>query len=234
MINAALHGKLDCLGSEDALTAAVFGRLRYLDPTVLVEWLALARNYSQHGRIITTNTNEPLVEFWPAVKDTLRGKGTVEPDVVINFGIEVMIVEAKLWSPKSRIDEWDQLARQWHGVADHHGARARVTALLYVTSHVELPTAELDESAEALGVHSPNLWWLSWSALGPILERQIESGDRVSRLVAEDLLAYLRRANVLRFHGWRLAVPWGHNEYWRYRTHYWSDYSLQAPVWRYT
>lgn len=235
MIHAAFHGKLECLASEDALTAVVFGRLRYLPAHVLAQWLTSARNHVDLGRPFNPSREEPFVEFWPTVRDTLRGHGTVQPDVVVTFGTEVVIVEAKLWSSKSSVqDDTDQLARQWHGVSDHHGARVRVTALLYITPHVEVPKVELDESGRALGVHAPHLWWLSWSALAPILEHQIENGDRVSRLVAEDLLSYLRRANVLRFRGWRLALPWRRNECWRYRPHYWSSYAPSKPIWRYS
>lgn len=218
MIYAALHGKLDCLRSEDALTSVVFGRLRYLPPTVLGEWLATARNHRDSQRALASSSDEAFVEFWPTLKDTRRGQGIVQPDVVIAFGNEIMIVEAKLWSSKSAANDGsDQLAREWRAVTDHHGARARVTALLYVTRHVEPPVNELKESAEALEENGDHLWWLSWSSLAPILERQIEVGDRMTKLVGEDLLAYLRAANVLRFRGWRLALPWKRNECWCYR-----------------
>lgn len=234
MIHAALHSKLECLGSEDALTAAVFGRLRYLPERVLAQWLASASNHLDATRTLVTKDVEPVVEFWPTVKDTLRGQGTVQPDVVIVFGTEVVIVEAKLWSQKSPVDDdTDQLARQWHGIVDHYGPRMHVSALLYITPHVEPPRSELDESAVALGAHAPNLWWLSWSALALMLEIQIDDGDRASRLVAEDLLIYLRRAGVLRFRGWRLAPSWRRNECWRYRPQYWRDYTLARPIWRY-
>lgn len=231
MINAAIRGKLDCLGSEDALTAVVFGRLRYLEPAVLGEWFATARNHCESTRRLLVRNEDASIEFWPTLKDTLRGQGTVQPDVVIAFATEVMIVEAKLWSSKSGVkDGTDQLARQWSGVASHHGNRSTVSALLYVTPHVEPPTTELEESAIALGSQASSLWWLSWSSLAPILERQMEVGDRVSKLVAEDLLAYLREADVLRFRGWRMVRAWKH---WRYRNRYWTRFSPTNPRWRY-
>lgn len=93
MIHAALHGKLDCLGSEDALTCAVFTRLRYLPSQVLGEWLTTARNHADITARAALRTTEPVVEFWPSIKDTLRGQGSVEPDVILRFDDEVLVQE---------------------------------------------------------------------------------------------------------------------------------------------
>lgn len=239
MIHAAIYGKLDCLGSEDALTAAVFTRLRYLPPQVVGEWFALARNHVNTSAQAMSLASEPIIEFWPRVQDTLRGHGAVEPDVIVRFDDEVIVVEAKLWSPKSQTDEGhDQLARQWKSTTDHYVTRARVSALIYLTPHVEPPREALEESAQALGPAAANLWWLSWSSLAPILERLVEGSDRVSRVVASDLLAYLGRVGVLRFRGWRLAADWHRQACWTYGRDrdvgYWSGYSMSQPVWRYT
>jgi len=241
MIHAAINGKLDCLQSEDALTAAVFGRLRYLSLSVFNEWLATARNHLDPRASWVPRASEPNVEFWPTVKDAYRGRGSVQPDVAIRFDDEVIIVEAKLWSPKSTIEGgFDQLAREWHGTTDHYGERARVTALVYFTPHVEPPLEALDESALALGADALRLWWLSWSTLAPLLEQQVASADRVSQLVAADLLEYLRKVGLVRFRGWRLASNWRRSPCWRYQTarlapyaRYWHDYSRNEPTWRY-
>lgn len=234
MIHAAIRGKLDCLRSEDALTALVFGRLRYLEPTVLAEWFAGARNYRDPARKLTSTHHETYVDFWPTLKDTLRGRGTVQPDLIVSLGDDLLIVEAKLWSSKSGVDDGsDQLARQWHGVTFHYAGRSKVAALLYITPHADPPITELGESASAMGDHAAHLWWLSWSSLAPILERQLDVGDRVSKLVADDLLIYLQEADLLRFRGWRLSPTWRFNDCWRYRCEYWRDYSLAAPSWRY-
>ena len=104
MIHAAINGKINCLQSEDALTAAVFGRLRYLVPSVLGEWLATARNHTDSHATWVPRASEMDVEFWPTVKDALRGRGSVQPDVAIRYDDEIVIVEAKLWSPKSAIE----------------------------------------------------------------------------------------------------------------------------------
>jgi hypothetical protein len=259
MIHAALYGKLGCLDSEDALTCAVFTRLRYLPPQILGEWLATARNHADSTARTALRTAEPIVEFWPSLKDTYRGHGSVEPDIILRFNDEVLVVEAKLWSPKSQTaDGFDQLARQWYSASDHYGAHARVSALFYLTPDIEPPKRALAESAEALQANASSLWWLSWSSLAPILEQQVATGDRVSRVVAADLLAYMTRVGLLRFRGWRFAprgqrnpcwtyrqpspakywrAPASHNACWTYRdpspATYWHAYAINNQVWRY-
>ena len=179
-----------------------------------------------------------MVEFWPSVKDTLRGQGSVEPDIILRFDDEILVIEAKLWSSKSQIDDGlDQLARQWRGAADHYGAHVRVSALIYLTPHLEPPAAALAESAKALGADASSLWWLSWSSLAPILEQQLTSVDRVSHIVAADLLAYLSRVGLLRFRGWRLDLRWQRNACWGYRrpapATYWRAPAINNACWTY-
>jgi len=238
MIHAALYGKLGCLDSEDALTCAVFTRLRYLPPQVLGEWFATARNHTNPTAQAALRTGEPVVEFWPSLKDTYRGHGFVEPDIVLLFDDEVLVVEAKLWSPKSQTaDGHDQLARQWRSASDHYGTHARVSALYYLTPHLEPPKGALAESANALESNASSLWWLSWSSLGPLLEEQVTAGDRVTRLVAGDLLAYLSRVGLLRFRGWRFVPHGERNPCWTYReptpAHYWTSSNRHSARWIY-
>lgn len=245
MIHAAIKGKLngtlDCLRSEDALTAAVFGHLRYLSPSVLSAWLATALNHADPSASWVARDSEPTVEFWPTVTVADRGHRWVQPDIVIAFQDEIVIVEAKLWSPKSSTkDEVDQLAREWHGITDHYRERAKVTALIYLTPHAVPPRGDLEESAQALGTAASCLWWLSWSTLVPILEQQVASADRMSPLVAADLLEYLHEVGVARFRRWQLAANWQRNPCWRYQTtrltprvRYWRDSSRKEPGWRY-
>lgn len=235
MIHAALRGKLSCIDSEDALTCAVFTRLRYLPPEVLCEWIAGARNHVDQCAKIARRTSEAVVRFWPAVKDTYRRSGSVEPDVIVSLGNEIFIIEAKLWSPKSQTEGFDQLAREWRGVVDHYGEDAKVVGLIYITPHLEPPTDALAESAAALGNEASCLWWLSWASLVPILERQLDT-DRVSHLVAADLLAYLNRVRLARFRGWRfLARP--QHAVWEYHTPtsptYWRTTVRNNQSWSY-
>jgi len=237
MIHAALRGKLSCLDSEDALTCAVFTRLRYLPPAVLCEWLAGARNHLDPAIRAVQRSSDPALEFWPAFKDTYGGRSSIEPDIIIRFEDDIFVVEAKLWSPKSQTGGIDQLAREWHGAVDHYGVRSRVVALIFLTPHLDPPTDALSESAAVLGDDAACLWWLSWSSLIPILERQLADGDRVSRLVAGDLVAYLSRVGLHRFLGWRFSTR-RHYTPWTYRPssqpRYWRATAINNQPWSYS
>lgn len=236
MIHAALRGKLGCIDSEDALTCAVFTRLRYLPPDVLCEWLEGALNHLNPEIRGVRRSTEAVIEFWPAMQDTYGGRSSIEPDVVLRFDDEIVVIEAKLWSPKSQTGGVDQLAREWYGAVNHYGAHSRVVALIYLTPHLEPPADDLLESAALLGDHASCLWWLSWSSLVPILERQIAAGDRVSRTVAEDLISYLARVGLIRFRGWRCTSTRQHSA-WSYRAtispKYWRLIAINNQPWSY-
>jgi hypothetical protein len=199
--------------------------MRYLPPATLSEWLEQAQlaHGSAAGAGSPWSRLPRLTEahFWPRYEDTLKGHGQVEPDLVLEFGRIAVIIEAKLHSGKTPAvmtgqtgeeTEADQLARQVKATLDFYGHHQRggteLAALVYVTADLTCPKAELEESAEAIRRlrlrAQPPLYWLSWSALGPILDRESAHGELPGRLVAEDLLEYLREANVLRFRGWRL------------------------------
>lgn len=221
----SLGRKLNCLDSEDALTGTVFGLMRYLPPAVLAEWLSQAQLAHGCKEVVDVAWDRlpPLTEthFWPRYEDTLKGYGQVEPDVVLEFGRIAVIIEAKLrWGKTPAVmlgqtgeeTEADQLARQAKATLDFYGHRERggveLAALVYVTAHLTSPEPDLEKSVKAIGHLGlsvpPPLYWLSWSALAPLLERESARGEFPGHLIAEDLLEYLREANVLRFRGWRL------------------------------
>lgn len=140
-------------------------------------------------------------------------------------------------SSKSQTREGlDQLAREWHSAVDHYGAHVRVSALIYLTPHLEPPKAALAESAEVLGADASALWWMSWSSLVPILEQQL-AGDRSTRTVAADLLAYLTRVGLIRFRGWRLIPGWQRHAGWTYHQSspvtYWHALVINNRPWSY-
>ena len=216
MIEAALRGKLSCLNAEDALTSVVFGSLRYLDSSVLWEWLQHATNV-QGEKLGGPSFAAAKIVFWPGYADTFRKVGTVEPDVVIDDGVQSVVIEAKLWSGKSpsltettegNYAPADQLAREWH--AAFHAPKERglrsPRALIYLTKHLSLPREELQASLNALkerGIPNAPLFWLSWNALELPLSRVLEELSP-ARIIASDVLEYLRAAELLRFGGWRL------------------------------
>lgn len=250
MIFAVLRGKLSCLRAEDPLTAAVFGRLRYLPWTVLVEWLSCAASADRARTTVDWPRSAPSVEFWPSWSDVLRGQGTVEPDVVLEWEGFHAVIEAKLWSGKSAA--WreeaesylpaDQLARQWEA-ALHREKNERSfapRALVYLTRHMSMPEAELMISLGALrnrGFQDVPLYWLSWSSLERPLRRVVDAGTSPCSTIAVDLLAYLDAADVLRFHGWRIGPAGSSRGVWTYSeglaAPYFARFAVPRGTWCY-
>lgn len=97
--------------SEDLLTASVFGRLAYLEPSLL--WSLLRATFGSalpEFRVAELET----VEFWPTWYDPTT-KGTVEPDVFMQFKLGdpsksiALIFEAKLGQHQYPL-QWE---REW-------------------------------------------------------------------------------------------------------------------------
>lgn len=248
MIHAALNGKLNCLGSEDALTASVLGLLRYLPDSLLVSWVraAVPANAPAQGAIAALS-GAVEVEFWPRWPDALRGTGLVEPDAVIHLGNDAAVVEAKLHAGKSGTspvtdDEppGDQLARQWVSAlawSVRHRGFGRPRVLLYVTAHLKPPADDLAQSLNALedaGHPGAPLAWLAWSALEDVLLRFSAVG--IPARIRNDLIAYLDAADVLRYRGWTfsevtLAAQWRYTR--PISTYFNAITAPRHPSWRY-
>ena len=86
---------------EDPLTAAIFGRFRYLAPSVQAELLGqlLTEKWS-HGALLRA-------EFWPRLEATT---GSVEPDVLFEFEEVFLLIEAK--RPRTRGQSLTQWLKQ--------------------------------------------------------------------------------------------------------------------------
>jgi len=238
-MNAAICRTLDHPQLEDTLTAAVFIRLRDLPPEVLGEWLATARNDVDPAARSAPGTAAPVIELWPAAETQVRRYGSARPTVVVRLDNEAYVIATKpSASNVQRDDEIDQLARSCAAGTDHDRTPARVAAFVHLTPHASSPRDALVESAEALGVRASKLWWLTWSNLVPVLERQIATGERASQIAAADLLAYLERVGLLGFHGWRMASRWRCNPCWTYRhasaSPHGNKYAINRPAWRYS
>jgi hypothetical protein len=238
MMNAAISRTLDHPQLEDTLTAAVFIRLRDLPPEVLGEWLATARNHVDPAARSAPGTAAPVIELWPAAETLVRRYGSARPTVIVRFDNDAYVIATRSWTSNVQLDDdLEHLARQWAARIDRDRTRARVAALVHLTPHVTPPEDALAES-EALGTRASSLWWLSWSTLVPILERQIATGERASQIAAADLLAYLERVGLLGFHGWRMASHWQSNPCWTYRhtpvSPYGNKYAINRPAWRYS
>jgi len=227
MIKALLHGKLsrEQENMEDLLTSAVFGRLRYLEPTeALLPFLANA---------VTLDGGQPLSEiaggaqvtytFWPPYAEP--GCAPCEPDLVLNVEFPIrrllVLIEVKLHSGKSSEEDehaestTDQLGKEWDNLVSRAvGLNAR-PVLVYLTADVGIPREDMEASIAAYrekrGGDIPTLCWLSWRTLSDVLEKATERNE-----IENDLLALLNRHDLrwyklrlpysFNFGGWRFGV----------------------------
>lgn len=230
MLVAEIHGHTvpEVAGSEDYLTSAVFGHLRYIPPAVFwEEFFARAVGLPLLGSEPTlldflTNSGVRLREytsletlFWP----THPLLGT--PDLVLCFSAPrrppvVLIIEAKLWAGKSGIGEHDQLFRYLRLLGSLNGLsrplqsgelKSSVTALLYVT-----PRESLSELLETAGLCShevslrARLFRAQWQDITETAEASLSTADRLSHLVLRDVSTFLKVRGLEYFRGFR-RVP---------------------------
>lgn len=176
---AEIHGKLSLDRTtpadrlEDTLTDAVLGSLRYLPRHVLGAVLCEAFDTT----FSAAQLHEARLRFWPTFPD-----GT-EPDVVVEVGGVMIIVEAKYESPFSQ----GQLIREWrHGRRDALARQLSGPWLLAVTAHATEP-AELEDARGELAndpafedaglASSSAVRWISWQR---IAKRLADEGPRLA------------------------------------------------------
>lgn len=259
LIHAELRGKLGSDASrahersEDLLTSAMFGRLRYLRPEIgLFPIIAAARQVEISDSHLSVKRRRDWisldqvcsydVEFWP------RLGGRAEPDILVRLNcangvvLHTIIIEVKLWSPKSgpkggedadvevddesepvTLHERDQLAKYWHCLQKMRGEA--MASIIYLTSHATPPETELRESL--LHCSNMRLGWLSWSEVWRVLKGI--PGESCGPVV-EDLLRLLEHKGLSHFRGFasdlvpQIAPDW---QIWPRRS--WFTLAKQLP-----
>jgi hypothetical protein len=172
------------------------------------------------------------IQFWP-----YRGKDEREPDAVILFtladGTKVAIaIEAKLGGPKSQVApisgfrSGDQLADQWQLLRRMVRQEGAKLVVVYLTSDVGMPRADIEASALAIAELDPTIAWLSWRDLYDVLTVMHDRGN-----VAEDLVALLDKVN-LRSYSLRLPVVVDLGT-WTYGRFVWSSALNMGFDWTY-
>jgi hypothetical protein len=229
MIFAELHGKLGADYSraheraEDLLTSTVFGLLRYLPPADgLLAVLRRARPVRVSGQRVEVGepgvdwfdlerVAEVRIDFWPP-----WGKHG-EPDLLLTLRdgnrkpVAVVVIEAKLYSPKSGrasddnsladdAHDPDQLVNYWKGLQSRDDVPAGKASVIYLTRHGAPPIEELVESARR--APAMQLAWLSWRNVWEVVE-----GLAGASLVADDLARLLAHKGLKHFNGFH-AEPW--------------------------
>ncbi len=187
MLHALLHRKLDettpeLQRLEDALTSTVFGTLVMVEAAdVLAAWLSRARRIDGSRAKVEGPLNG--VWFWPQL-------ALAEPDVIIQLGDRLFVIEAKLQSGKADLHRRmedpghivDQLQREWVSLGPDYVRQARCDrdlreaiascahTLVYLVDGRRLRTAtrELAESAALLPADA-DLRLLTWQTLHEVI-----------------------------------------------------------------
>ena len=205
MLHALLHHKLDETSHEpqrleDALTSTIFGTLAMVEAAdVLAAWLSLAKRVDGSR----TPVEGPLngVWFWPQL-------ALAEPDVIIQLGDRLFVIEAKFQSGKAdlqgRMEDpghiTDQLQRQWVSLGPEYVSRARcgrelretiascAHTLVYLVDGRRLRRAagEFAESVRGLSADA-DLRLLTWQSLHEHLARQSSARCRWRDLLSQYL-----------------------------------------------
>lgn len=236
MIQAELRGKLSLRSdspaerSEDALTSAVFGGLRYLEPeTGMLPWLRRAEPLVADAPPVFGNgVTGVRTVFWPQFGDRecdillVLERGAVE---------DLVAIECKFLSGKSEaagneqlgehpvlFNDKDQLA-YYFAALKRDDVRPRLytpsrvgrRAVLFVTAHYQMPRTEIEDSLRACRDRTDAgrcFYWLSWYALSAALEASARrETDRFRLVVIEDLRALLSRRGLQPFIGFSHLRP---------------------------
>jgi hypothetical protein len=219
---AEIHGKTiqAARDSEDYLTSTVFGHLRYVPPHLF--WpalLATARSVPGPGgtetSLYSTLTSSGI---GPARYERLEARfwkshpALGEPDLLLLFagGPQpplVVLIEAKLWSGKSGVEENDQLVR-YLGVLDDLDAVGlgvppeACRFLVYLTPRESF--AEVEESlawSEAPERDRGRLFRLRWQDVLEAARRSAAQAPEPARTILADVATFLGRLGLEYFAG---------------------------------
>ena len=204
---AVVKGKVSNAGSEDLLTASVFGRLRYLPyNNYLKPILELSRNLSDDTFTLTPLNGMPNIEFWPT-------KYKREPDIELSTDTTKLFIEVKFHSSKSGEEEHDQLANQYEDLCnDLDNKKAKEGVIIYLTKDRVMPEVDLNNSIENItkkdlkGDFRKNLYWLSWFDIWEFLSNQIEDIDSArDKTIVQDIIDLLNKQGLKHFTGFSAA-----------------------------
>jgi hypothetical protein len=213
---AELKGKLSLSTSEpqdrleDTLTDAVFTALKYLPRNILQEWLsqALPPDFAP----LIKDAERAHFEFWPYLDG-------VEPDLTIEIGSLLVVVEAKYRSGFHTKNGMHQLESEWLRAADLATRRyLRGPIVVAVTSHfitMEDETAvrtklkgRKELAARGLNANDA-VRWSSWQQIAKSLQDHRQEVGGGLRELIDDVLLLLDRREVRNvFEGIDQADAW--------------------------
>ena len=231
MLVADIHGHMvpEARDSEDYLTSAVFGHLRYLSPSLF--WDRLFANALGMPSLQDKDAKKTLAEALIASGVDVAAFGQLKvlfwathplfgvPDLILCFtgaGMRslVVLIEAKLWSEKSGKGEFDQIARYIQLLEQPDTLRPRLPqdftwVLVYLTPHESL--TELDESVAVCknpAQARERIFRLQWQDVIIAARQALPSASGNAHLILSDIISFLSKRGLEYFFGFhRLKLP---------------------------
>ncbi|SRR6266545_2121551 len=246
MLVAEVHGKIvpEAQGSEDYLTSAVFGHLRYIPPRLFWRGLfARAESSLKNGLSLADllwpepgplpNYTELQIQFWK------RHREADEPDLWMRFTgkqqpVHHVLVEVKLDALKGGSGSDDQLVRylslldQLPGQSPP-GCQSGFRCLVYLTPRDS--TAEVEDSLSRvldLDNERRRLFRLRWQDVLDVARDEWPRAEEPFRMILRDVADFLERRGLEYFRGFRSNKPL--NEFDRYERAFFSPSELFARL----
>jgi len=200
---AVVKGKVSNAGSEDLLTASVFGPLRYLPfNEYLKPILEQSRNLDGKNIQLPNSDDMPTLDFWPT-------RYRREPDLELEMPAMKIFVEVKFHSGKSGDGEHDQLANQYE---DLYKSTDRKKAVIYLTKHRSMPKEELQKSISNVNPSSltkkfqDSLFWLSWFDMWSFISmKNKQVSTHPEKLILQDLCELMEKQGLAHFTGFTIT-----------------------------
>lgn len=222
MTIAEIHGKISSHGGnlsdrlEDLLTSDVFGPLRYLPfAEGLQPVLSEARLYSSPDQklAISDPAKSIKVYFWPRLENS-------EPDVLVECGGHLLLIEAKYLSGKSgsydnedeETAKSDQLRREFVDLMQRKNDFSKLS-LVYLTADRTMPAEGIKASQRAVqsfrkedeAIYEQNTYWLSWYDVRQVIQKlakeQKSKKNHEKNLILQDIESLLHRKGLRGFEG---------------------------------
>lgn len=203
-------------GREDPLTSVIFERITYLGPTEAWRLLRAACVSATGDRFPEPPfPGKPEWSFWPHLLPGDGGQNTrrVEPDVLVEWGDVVLVIEAKHAGTQGSW-QWVEQIRAVRAGERFHGKRI----LFIAAGGADLATfaALVKDAKQQIADAALGFWLMRWAALHDAVERRrLEITEPGVAAILSDMSAAL--------------------DAWGYRRRFWLDtLPEEARRWRTT